>query len=135
MGTRSFCSTPACAKLFRDDSGYVLLEGKDSGKTTLIRSISKNQFEDFPDSSVVRTVFVEAGIVGELSYLTCVEYVLVDPKIIKYGIKEPDFRDVLVSVGFAAVSRKVTTVIYGVSTLSGGWRMKLDLARAMVQKD
>jgi hypothetical protein len=52
--------------------------------------------------------------------LTCVEYVLVDPNIIKYGIKEPDVRDVLVSVGFAAVSRKVTTVIYGVSTLSGG---------------
>jgi len=99
-----------------------------------MRAISKNQVEGFPDSSVVRTVFVEADIVGEQSHLTCVDYVLADPNIIKYGIKEPAVRDVLVSVGFAAVSGKGTAVDDGVSTLSGGWRMKLALARAMLQK-
>jgi len=99
-----------------------------------MRAIANNQVEGFPDSSVVRTVFVEADIVGEQSHLTCVDYVLADKNIIKYGIKEDAVRDVLVSVGFAAKTGAGTAVDDGVSTLSGGWRMKLALARAMLQK-
>lgn len=38
---------------------YGLLSGNDSGKPTLMRSISNNQLEGFPDTSEVRTVFFE----------------------------------------------------------------------------
>jgi len=120
-------------KLYRG-MRYGLLGGNDSGKTTLMRAISKNQVEGFPDSNEVRTVFVEADIVGEQSHLTCVDYVLADENIIKYKIGEQAVRDVLVSVGFARDSGKGTAIDDGVSTLSGGWRMKLALARAMLQK-
>ncbi len=70
-------------------------------------------------------MFVEADIVGEQSHLSCVEYVLADRNIQKYGILEGAVRDVLVSVGFARQSGKGTAVDDGVSTLSGGWRMKV----------
>jgi elongation factor 3 len=120
-------------KLYRG-MRYGLLGGNDSGKTTLMRAIANNQVEGFPDSNEVRTVFVEADIVGEQSHLTCVDYVLADNNIIKYGIQEGAVRQVLVSVGFARDSGKGTAIDDGVSTLSGGWRMKLALARAMLQK-
>jgi elongation factor 3 len=120
-------------KLYRG-MRYGLLGTNDSGKTTLMRAISKNQVEGFPDSSEVRTVFVEADIVGEQSHLTCVEYIMEDPNIQKYGIKADDVRTQLVNVGFAAAQGKGTAVDDGVSTLSGGWRMKLAMARAMLQK-
>ena len=37
--------------------------------------------EGFPDPSLVRTVFVEADILGELSHLSCVDYILQDPRL------------------------------------------------------
>jgi elongation factor 3 len=82
----------------------------------------------------VRTVFVEADIVGELSHLSCIEYVMTNEKIQAYKITEKQVREILVKVGFAAVTGGGTAVDDGVSTLSGGWRMKLALARAMLQK-
>lgn len=60
---------------------YGLLGGNDSGKTTLMRSIANGSVEGFPDPSTVRTVFVEADILGELSHLSCVDYILQDPRL------------------------------------------------------
>jgi elongation factor 3 len=45
---------------------YGLLGGNDSGKTTLMRSIANGSVEGFPDPADVKTVFVEADILGEL---------------------------------------------------------------------
>ena len=111
---------------------YGLLGPNDCGKTTLMRSISQNQVEGFPDTNEVRTVFVEADIQGEQSHLSCIEYVSVDPKLIAMGITEPQVREVLSTVGFVADGKAKPD--HAVSTLSGGWRMKLALARAMLQK-
>jgi elongation factor 3 len=111
---------------------YGLLGGNDSGKTTLMRSISRNQVEGFPDSSEVRTVFVEADIQGEQSHLSCVDYVCVDEKIQEYGISKDEVRAMLSKVGFVPDGKAKPD--HAVSTLSGGWRMKLALARAMLQK-
>jgi elongation factor 3 len=60
---------------------YGLLGSNDCGKTTLMRSISENQIEGFPPATELRTVFVEADILGELSHLTCTDYVLADERI------------------------------------------------------
>merc|ERR1712038_812328 len=111
---------------------YGLLGGNDSGKTTLMRSIANNQVEGFPDSSEVRTVFVEADIQGEQSHLSCIEYVFVDEKIQAMQIPKEEVRKVLASVGFTEDGKAKPD--HAVSTLSGGWRMKLALARAMLQK-
>jgi elongation factor 3 len=111
---------------------YGLLGGNDSGKTTLMRSIAQNQVEGFPDTNSVRTVFVEADIQGEQSHLSCIDYVFHDEKIKAIGCTEAQVREVLATVGFLADGKAKPD--HPVSTLSGGWRMKLALARAMLQK-
>lgn len=111
---------------------YGLLGPNDCGKTTLMRAIANNQVEGFPDVDQVRTVFVEADIQGEQSHLSCVEYVFVDPKIQALGIEKEEVRRVLSTVGFTEDGKAKPD--HAVSTLSGGWRMKLALARAMLQK-
>merc|ERR1712106_738466 len=111
---------------------YGLLGGNDSGKSTLMRSIANNQVEGFPDTNEVRTVFVEADIQGEQSHLSCIEYVFVDEKIQAIGCTKDEVKEILATVGF--VSDGKAKPDHAVSTLSGGWRMKLALARAMLQK-
>jgi len=111
---------------------YGLLGGNDSGKTTLMRSIANNQVEGFPDTSEVRTVFVEADIQGEQSHLSCIDYVLFDEKIQKMGCTREEVTEILSKVGFVPDGKAKPN--HAVSTLSGGWRMKLALARAMLQK-
>jgi len=111
---------------------YGLLGGNDSGKTTLMRSIANNQVEGFPDVSQVRTVFVEADIQGEQSHLSCIDYVLHDEKIVAMGCTREQVREVLATVGFVPDGKAKPD--HAVSTLSGGWRMKLALARCMLQK-
>ena len=111
---------------------YGLLGGNDSGKTTLMRSIANNQVEGFPDTTQVRTVFVEADIQGEQSHLSCIEYVFADEKIQQLGCTKEQIREVLATVGFVPDGKAKPD--HAVSTLSGGWRMKLALARAMLQK-
>lgn len=111
---------------------YGLLGGNDSGKTTLMRAISKNQVEGFPDVNDVRTVFVEADIQGEQSHLSCVEYVFADESIQAMNISIEEVRKTLATVGFTMDGKAKPE--HAVSTLSGGWRMKLALARAMLQR-
>lgn len=107
---------------------YGLLGENQSGKTTLLRAIANDQVEGFPPPSEVRTVFVEADILGELSHLNIVDYVFADESIRECNIPRERIESVLKSVGFTNL------MIEGaVSYLSGGWRMKLALARAMLQ--
>jgi len=109
---------------------YGLLGGNDSGKTTLMRSIANGSVEGFPDPSLVRTVFVEADILGELSHLSCVDYIMQDPRLA--GLNKSEVLAVMATVGFTEDGKAKPN--NPVSSLSGGWRMKLALARAMLQK-
>lgn len=106
---------------------YGLLGPNDCGKTTMMRSISEGQIEGFPPPTELRTVFVEADILGELSHLTCTEYILADSRIQQDNITREDVRKALMTNHFTEVM-----LDDGVSTLSGGWRMKLALSRAML---
>jgi elongation factor 3 len=107
---------------------YALLGGNDSGKTSLMRAIANEQVEGFPPASELRTVFVEADIIGELSDLPCVDYILADPRIKAAGITEETVEKMLLNVGFGEMQNGARNLV---TFLSGGWRMKLALARAM----
>ena len=109
---------------------YGLLGGNDSGKTTLMRSIANGSVEGFPDPTLVRTVFVEADILGELSHLSCVDYIMEDPRLA--GCNREEVLATMATVGFTEDGKAKPN--NAVSTLSGGWRMKLAMARAMLQR-
>jgi elongation factor 3 len=109
---------------------YGLLGGNDSGKTTLMRSIANGSVEGFPDPATVRTVFVEADIMGELSHLSCVDYILQDERLA--GLDRDEVLKTMATVGFTDTGK--AKPLHAVSTLSGGWRMKLAMARAMLQR-
>lgn len=107
---------------------YGLLGANDSGKTTLMRAIANGQVDGFPPASEVNTVFVEADIQGEMSHLSCIDYIMADERIRRCGAPREKVAEVLGTVGFTEQMCN-----NGVWTLSGGWRMKLALARAMLQ--
>eukprot|EP01041_Mallomonas_annulata_P002265 gene2265-4408_t len=109
---------------------YGLLGGNDSGKTSLMRAIANGSLEGFPDASTVRTVFVEADILGELSHLSCIDYLMQDPRL--SGFDRNEVLGVMATVGFTNDGK--ARPHNPVSSLSGGWRMKLALARAMLQQ-
>ena len=96
----------------------------------------RGSVEGFPDPEEVKTVFVEADIQGELSHLNCVNYVLEFKKIKEMGATEEMVRNVLKQVGFSEgkASGAGGDCDDPISSLSGGWRMKLALARAMLQR-
>ena len=72
---------------------YGLLGQNDCGKTTLMRAIAEGTIDNFPDE--LNTVFVEADIQGELSHLSCVDYVLASESIKAMKASEESVRDVL----------------------------------------
>ena len=111
---------------------YGLLGGNDLGKSILMRAIANNQAEGFPDTNEVRTAFVEADIQGEQSHLSCIDYVHVTEEIQALNTMKEEITSVLATVGFTDDGKAKPN--HAVSTLSGGWRMKLALARAMIQK-
>jgi elongation factor 3 len=106
---------------------YGLVGPNDCGKTSLMRAMANTEIEGFPKE--LKSVFVEADILGELSHLSCSGYILADESIQQCGVTKEDIDAMLQSVGFTAKMCDDE-----VTTLSGGWRMKLALARAMLQK-
>ena len=108
---------------------YGLCGRNGAGKSTLMRSIANGKLEGFPPQDVLRTCFVEHNQ-GEDADISILEFVAKDPAISKEGTTR--ISEVLAEVGFTAgpggrQSEKV-------GSLSGGWKMKLALARAMLMK-
>eukprot|EP01062_Namystynia_karyoxenos_P020313 TRINITY_DN176_c0_g4_i1.p1 TRINITY_DN176_c0_g4~~TRINITY_DN176_c0_g4_i1.p1 ORF type:complete len:1217 (+),score=477.68 TRINITY_DN176_c0_g4_i1:95-3652(+) len=115
---------------------YGLLGPNDCGKTTLMKAIVNGQVDGFPPASQVRTVYVEADIQGDVSHLSALEFLMQDPKL--QGIKKEEIAKAMSAIGFQApdaeAGGKVARLSDAVTSLSGGWRMKLALARAMLQR-
>lgn len=105
---------------------YGLIGGNGSGKTTLMRAIATQQLESLP--SHLKSVFVETDILGELSHLSLLEYIKSDPKLMEMGLSDEHIMTSLKNMGFTD-----NHIFGGVSALSGGWRMKLALTRALMQ--
>ena len=104
----------------------------EGGKSTLLAAISENKVDNFPDASEVKCVFVQTDIIGEKSHLSCLEYVLEDKKIQDMKFTEERVVESLLKFGVGNPSTNPNSpaqVGHGVSTLSGGWRRRLDLRR------
>lgn len=108
---------------------YGLCGRNGAGKSTLMRSIASGKLEGFPPQDVLRTCYVEHNQ-GEDADISVLEFVSKDPVVAQEGKER--ISAVLEEFGFTSgpdgrQSQKV-------GSLSGGWKMKLALARAMLQK-
>jgi len=109
---------------------YGLIGKNDCGKTSLMRAIANNQIEGFPDPTQVRTIFVETDVQGDLSELSVLDYLFNHPMLANCGVTKEKMAETLISVGFGMDGP--ASITKQVGRLSGGWRMKLALARAML---
>ncbi|KAL8751506.1 MAG: hypothetical protein Q9184_006046 [Pyrenodesmia sp. 2 TL-2023] len=106
---------------------YGLCGRNGAGKSTLMRSIAEGKLEGFPSKDELKTCFVEHNQ-GEDADLSILEFVSKDPELAAAGKER--ISQVLSEVGFTAGpgGRQGEKV----GSLSGGWKMKLALARAML---
>jgi len=106
---------------------YGLCGHNGAGKSTLMRAISQGKLEGFPSQDELRTVYVEHALQGEDTSVPILQFVCSDPKLA--GVTEQEVAEGLQKVGFTDERQQAQ-----VGSLSGGWKMKLELARAMLMK-
>lgn len=106
---------------------YGLCGRNGAGKSTLMRAISKGQLEGFPSADELRTCFVEHRLQGEEGDMDLVTFIASDPELA--SVSRDDIAAALKRVGFPDERLE-----QHVGSLSGGWKMKLELARAMLMK-
>lgn len=111
---------------------YGLLGQNDSGKTSLLQALADYKIDGFPTAEECRTVFVATDIKTELADFSVIEYMYKDPLLQDCGASKEEMEKLLNSMGFKEGAPANTTQKVG--TLSGGWRMKLALSRAMLLK-
>ncbi|KAF8305161.1 hypothetical protein DL93DRAFT_2089730 [Clavulina sp. PMI_390] len=106
---------------------YGICASNGSGKSTLLRAIRDGKVEGFPSQDEVKAIMVEHALQGEDAGLPIIDFIASDKKL--SGIKRSVIAAQLREVGFD--DEKQTN---SVGSLSGGWKMKLELARAMLYK-
>ncbi|KAI0393780.1 P-loop containing nucleoside triphosphate hydrolase protein [Xylariaceae sp. FL0594] len=108
---------------------YGLCGRNGAGKSTLMKSIASGKLEGFPPQDVLRTCYVEHNQ-GEDADISILDFMVKDPTIASEGRER--ISAVLEEFGFTAGPEGRQSQKVG--SLSGGWKMKLALARAMLQK-
>jgi len=104
---------------------YGICGANGCGKSTLLKAIANGQVDGFPPQDEVRTFMVADELQSVDADTRIIDYMCSDPKL-KNNSKEKII-EILHSVGF---TEEVQT--RGVGSLSGGWKMKLALARGIL---
>ncbi|KAI0318276.1 P-loop containing nucleoside triphosphate hydrolase protein [Amylostereum chailletii] len=111
-------------KLYRGRR-YGILGTNGSGKSTLMRQLRDGKVENFPPQDQLRCVMVEHSLQGEDTSVSIIDFVASDKALAH--VPREKIRSQLKEVGFDDERQAETT-----GGLSGGWKMKLELARAML---
>lgn len=104
---------------------YGLCGPNGAGKSTLMRAIANGQVEGFPTQEECRTVYVEHDIDGSAADTSVADFVIADGMVgltkeaVEAKLREFAFSDEMINMPIAS--------------LSGGWKMKLALARAVLK--
>ena len=107
---------------------YGLLGPNGSGKSTLMRAINNEQVEGFPKKDEVKTVFVEHDLDSADTEQTVIGWTM--KKLAEVGITtgKTEVEEKLQEFGFFREQFEGP-----ITALSGGWKMKLALARAVFE--
>lgn len=104
---------------------YGLCGPNGAGKSTLMRAIANGQVEGFPTQEECKTVYVEHDIDGTHADTTVAQFVLEDGEV---GLTEEVVKAKLTEFNFSD-----EMIAMPIQSLSGGWKMKLALARAVLK--
>ena len=107
---------------------YGLLGPNGSGKSTLMRAINNEQVEGFPRKDEVKTVFVEHDLDSADTEQTVIGWTMKKLADVGVTLERPDVEAKLTEFGF--LKEQFDNPI---TSLSGGWKMKLALARAVFE--
>lgn len=105
---------------------YGLCGRNGSGKSTLMRAIQNGQVEGFPSPEEVRTWYVEHDLDGSEGDIGILDFIVADKRL---NVEKDEASSTLAEMGFD--EQKQSSPI---AALSGGWKMKLALARAVLFK-
>lgn len=121
---------------------YGILGPNGSGKTTLMRQLRDSKVENFPPQSQLRCVMVEHALQGEDTSLSVVDFIAAGMSGISSstsGKRSIRIDSHLANIPREKIQQQLTEVGFDsarqtdlVASLSGGWKMRLELARAML---
>ena len=109
---------------------YGLCGHNGAGKSTLMRAIANGQLDGFPPKEELRTVMVAHDIDATEEDITSVDWIFEDATV--QEVIKPSREDVVGALSSVGFSSELQTA--SIKSLSGGWKMKLALARAMLLK-
>lgn len=107
---------------------YGLLGPNGSGKTTLMRAINNEQLEGFPKKNEVKTVYVEHDLDSADTEQTVIGWTMKKLADVGLDLTRETVEAKLEEFGF--LREQLDNPI---TSLSGGWKMKLALARAVFE--